>query len=709
MPPKKRKLVAGQLTLFGVAADRSCEDRASSSTPRRRGEIGSWRELATPSNKAKYPWIDVQSDGIYCLYCKGEGSGASRSGSETFIFEPFLGKRPDLLRQHEQRSLLHQRKVAEMREAAICEAKKMRLQDTIDESLCITADGEAFCDALRVLYFLAKREMAHTTNFLPLRQLCIQLGNQSLPRLEQVKNATYASEQSMQEMLRAIGYTLEEDLLGKVAQSPYYAIILDECTDISVTKELALSVVYLDLDTGKTATHFLKLVDLTKAVHATGQAVANAVSEYLEQEAPVSQAMHKLAGVSCDGASVMLGERNGVVAHLKMKAPQLIVTHCAAHRLSLASCNAAASTPWFKRFESLLSSCYSFFSRSTVRSAELSEVQKVLDIPQLKLQRPTETRWLSLENSVHALRRCLSAVRTVTEHEGSEGDATAIGLATQLQSPKFIATLYFMSDVLSTLGKLSTAFQKRGLNLLAVEGILRDHLSVLEKLQADPFSGGHMLCLENDHPGTTEKVKTEQFVGAVQSYLTALITNIKSRFPKPHLLSLLASIDPRNACSTAPAQMLELATHFDLDGPQLMCEFQAYQSFVSSTKSDSMRGVVASFWQPSCRETMAAAYPLLSDIIARVAVLPASSAEVERVFSNVKRVKTPIRNRLKVPTVDSLVRISMYGPPTSDWDPLPAAEKWKSWGNRRLRLQTRCTAISPAALSTEGLSDESDD
>lgn len=180
-------------------------------------------------------------------------------------------------------------------------------------------------------------------------------------------------------MLRPIGYTLEEDLLRKVVQSPYYGIILDECTDISVIKELALSIVYLDLDRGTSATHFLKLIVLTKAVQATGEAVANAVSDYLQKEAPVPQAM------TCDGTSVMLGEHRGAIAYLKVKSPQAIVTHCAVHHLSLASCDAAASTRQFMCFENLLLSCYSFFSRSTVRSAELAEMQKVLDTPQLKL------------------------------------------------------------------------------------------------------------------------------------------------------------------------------------------------------------------------------------------------------------------------------------------------------------------------------------
>ena len=52
---------------------------------------------------------------------------------------------------------------------------------------------------------------------------------------------------------------------------------------------------------------------------------------------------------------------------------------------------------------------------------------------------------------------------------------------------------------------------------------------------------------------------------------------------------------------------------------------------------------------------MAVAYPLISDILARIAVLPASSVEVERVFSTMKRIKTPVRNRLTTGTIDHLL------------------------------------------------------
>ena len=46
MPPKQRKLVAGQLALFGTAAN---TDEDTNSALRRRGDVDSWCEFAKPS------------------------------------------------------------------------------------------------------------------------------------------------------------------------------------------------------------------------------------------------------------------------------------------------------------------------------------------------------------------------------------------------------------------------------------------------------------------------------------------------------------------------------------------------------------------------------------------------------------------------------------------------------------------------------------
>ena len=134
---------------------------------------------------------------------------------------------------------------------------------------------------------------------------------------------------------------------------------------------------------------------------------------------------------------------------------------------------------------------YTHFSRSSVRSAALAAVQKVLDAPRLKLQRPTDIWWLSLENAVYAVRLTLDALVLALESKAaSEGNATALGLAMYLKKPNFVVTLFFMPDVL--LGGLSTAFQTRDFNLLSLKPLLNQHINALETLKGDIFQGGYL-------------------------------------------------------------------------------------------------------------------------------------------------------------------------------------------------------------------------
>ena len=98
---------------------------------------------------------------------------------------------------------------------------------------------------------------------------------------------------------------------------------------------------------------------------------------------------------------------------------------------------------------------------------------------------------------------------------------------------------------------------------------------------------------------------------------------------------------------------------------------------------------------------MALAYPLISSILARIAVLPASSAQVERLFSAMKRIKSSQRNRLKSTTLDHLMRISIEGPLVHLWDPYPALRKWESMGNRR--IQVSCQQSHDSQLASNDI------
>ena len=71
----------------------------------------------------------------------------------------------------------------------------------------------------------------------------------------------------------------------------------------------------------------------------------------------------------------------------------------------------------------------------------------------------------------------------------------------------------------------------------------------------------------------------------------------------------------------------------------------------------------------------------LTKLAAIAALVPVSTAECERAFSSMKRVKTELRNRLKTSTLDCLMRISIEGPPSSDFNFERAADIWGGMRN----------------------------
>ena len=73
--------------------------------------------------------------------------------------------------------------------------------------------------ALKMVYWLAKEEVAHTTKFASLMQLCTNLGADYLRELHLGGNACYTSEQIIAEFLHCLSTVIEDDLLTYLAKA----------------------------------------------------------------------------------------------------------------------------------------------------------------------------------------------------------------------------------------------------------------------------------------------------------------------------------------------------------------------------------------------------------------------------------------------------------------------------------------------------------
>ena len=69
----------------------------------------------------------------------------------------------------------------------------------------------------------------------------------------------------------------------------------------------------------------------------------------------------------------------------------MISIHCGAHRLALASSQAAESITYLKWFDSHLSTLFYYFKNSPVREAALHQIQEIMEEPVLRLKRAVHT------------------------------------------------------------------------------------------------------------------------------------------------------------------------------------------------------------------------------------------------------------------------------------------------------------------------------
>ena len=117
--------------------------------------------------------------------------------------------------------------------------------ESIGLSRVASDERKAMLGALRCMYFLTKREIPHT-NFRPLCELAKALGAQYLQDLQHGgANAQYTSEHFKQELVQALAEAVSRPIQENIRSFPFFALCVDETTDVSVTKQLIVYGTYL--------------------------------------------------------------------------------------------------------------------------------------------------------------------------------------------------------------------------------------------------------------------------------------------------------------------------------------------------------------------------------------------------------------------------------------------------------------------------------
>ena len=340
---------------------------------------------------------------------------------------------------------------------------------------------------------------------------------------------------------------MENTILSFINNSEHIAIMFDESTDCTVTEQLVLHCRYIEKDTGELKSNFLKVIDAlepcesvegesdrsSRTVSLNADTITAHILKYLDD---IKHDMKKIRGIGTDGASTMLGCRNGVVAQLKRIRPSAIGVHCAAHRLNLASSQAGDAVPYVKKFNTIIRQLFDFYANSAVCTAGLEEVQSLLQEKHIKILEPCVTRWLSIEHSVHRIKDCYVSIVLSLEREGTERcEAKAIGLSQLILEYRFVCTMLLLCDVLPHITHLSKCFQIETVDYRVIPTMLSSTISSLQQLitcDGSNFSSlqSYLQKLEQADVTVTKQANLAEnyFLASIRKpFLTCLIDNLK--------------------------------------------------------------------------------------------------------------------------------------------------------------------------------------
>ena len=224
------------------------------------------------------------------------------------------------------------------------------------------------------------------------------------------------------------------------------------------------------------------------------------------------------------------------------------------------------------------------FHFSPKRAESLKEIQRVLELPEMKVVKPSDTRWLAHERCVKAVKASYTAlVVTLDNNYQNFHQPEALGLHKALSKFSTIAAVYLLDYTLPVVAKLSKTLQTKQLDLSMVSSLVDAVLLSLDDAISPAANWVLELLDSKDDLAqvtgvTIDKDKLQEFQENVGvPFITHLKGNISSRFASHDIVSALAVFDPRKVPCTDSTQLptygktsIEvLVDHYGKDKPAL--------------------------------------------------------------------------------------------------------------------------------------------
>lgn len=475
----------------------------------------------------------------------------------------------------------------------------------------------------------------------------------------------------------------------------FYSVIIDETTDISTKKCLAVLVRYFK--NNAVVDSFLGLLELEN-----GSTAANIFNCLINHLISAGIKIENMAGFAADNCATMMGQLNGVQALLKNRLPHLVVVGCSSHSFNLCSSYACAKIP--KSVEDLVKDIYAHFAHSSKRINTLQEFQTFCELKPHKILRPSETRWLSLQ---HVVDRVLEQYEALILYftnsafeEGSDKIDTILSALNNKINKMYLQFLSYTLKLVNTINiefqsekprlhqllpRVSSTYRQILKNYLKIDYVNRTELSKISVRNPENF-----VALENVYFGfkVQETISNNtqlhpkhlhDFRINCLNFYIELAVQVKNRFPFGNeLYTQLTWLDPQNIFSDNKASsIIPLVRKFpNMVNENILESINTEWRSLSElpvnkfNKDMELEELVTELG--SCKNGFGEyIFPNLYTYLKNILSLPHGSASAERIFSSLNIIKRKNRNCLNISTCHNLLltKEMMRGTTCCEWEP----------------------------------------
>ena len=499
------------------------------------------------------------------------------------------------------------------------------------------------------------------------------------------RNAQYTSHSIQNEILHLLANKVRSGICEDIRAAGYFSILADETKDSAKQEQMCFVIRYADMAKGAIHEHFISFVE-AKSLDA------NSLSSYIIKLLhDLDLNLSKIVSQGYDGASVMSGRCNGVQAKIREVAPNAVYIHCFAHVLNLVLVDATKSLPIAAEFFALLESLYVFISSSKAHTIFI-EKQKTLhpNKQPRELKKLSDTRWACRHDAVNAICNAydslILALEEISERDDYSKAVEAKGLLHQIKIFSFVITLITFDKILSLTKHLSDQLQSSTIDLYQASQLVSATKSMLMEYRTDNYwdkiykyatdlANLHSIIIQTisrkrKRPGYLESSLITSTVGSrpnqsskedykCQLYFPVLDTFLKEmdeRFDETHQVILMGigSCSPSSSIFLSIPDMKPFAFSYGIDVTSLDIEIALTKRSLTLDTSQASITEFASYLY-SCQP----AFKTLFEIVQVALTISITSAECERSFSSLKRIKTNLRSTMGEERLSDLAILSI--------------------------------------------------